>query len=251
VRKARGRQHAIIDGQMWIRHTTENSVPESRLRIASFTTIKWASHKAHLLSRFVRNAQRTQKISFFIRENRLNSFRRPKPVSVVLQISTDPSLTFRLTLGHVILTETKDLDNLIEAIATLFNGFSLVGLTVTYVSDHRVSKNSRVGQPVAPTERPRILNRRSWRHANVIQAGVRKSFYQYCTRAIGGGVFQRALPCVTYSVAMGSYPSNDDSDASVIRANPSVRSLPPTTCGVPTLRDSSKLAMGDTAIRSP
>src|SRR5215813_8941042 len=43
--------------------------------------------QSYLLSRIVRNAKRSQKISFFIRENRLNSFRGAEPVSVILQIS--------------------------------------------------------------------------------------------------------------------------------------------------------------------
>ena len=40
----------------------------------------------------MRNAKRSQKIPVFIRENRLNSFRRTEPVSVILQIARTPSL---------------------------------------------------------------------------------------------------------------------------------------------------------------
>ena len=81
---------------------------------SQFCNDKMGFSQNYLLSRFVRNAQRTKKIPFFIRKNRLNSFRRTKPVSVALQISRDSSLALRVTLSHVILTETKDLEGLIE-----------------------------------------------------------------------------------------------------------------------------------------
>src|SRR5215510_121241 len=48
--------------------------------------------QSYLLSRIVRNAKRSQKIPVFIRENRLNSFRRTEPVSVILQIFRPTSL---------------------------------------------------------------------------------------------------------------------------------------------------------------
>src|SRR5919106_2697518 len=47
--------------------------------------------QSYLLSRIVRNAERSQKIPVFIRENRVNSFRWAEPVSVILQISRTTS----------------------------------------------------------------------------------------------------------------------------------------------------------------
>src|SRR5207249_1552605 len=89
---------------------------------------------------------------------------------------------------------------------------------VTFVWARKVSKSSRVGLQAAQTARQSILNRRLWRHANVIRAGVLKSYYRYCTRAIGVGVFRRARPCATYSVGMGWCLSNAVGDTSVIPA---------------------------------
>src|SRR5918996_1070273 len=55
---------------------------------SQFYDSKTGFSQSYLLGRIVRNAQRSQKIPFFIRENRLNTLRWTEPFSVILQISS-------------------------------------------------------------------------------------------------------------------------------------------------------------------
>ena len=78
--------------------------------------------QSYLLGRFVKDAQRTQKIPFFIRENRLNSFRWTESFSVILQISRAPSEPFSENSGDDFQGRAVDLNQF----ATLSAACSLV-----------------------------------------------------------------------------------------------------------------------------
>jgi hypothetical protein len=75
---------------------------------------KTAFSQSYFLSRVVKDAKRPLKVSFFVRKNRLNPLWWIEPFSVILQISTDSSLSLRVTLSPVILSETKDLQGFKE-----------------------------------------------------------------------------------------------------------------------------------------
>ena len=75
---------------------------------------KMGFSQAHHLGAFVKYAQGTTKIPFFVRENGLNPLWWPEPFLVISQICRDSSLSLRVTLSRVILSETKDLRGFIE-----------------------------------------------------------------------------------------------------------------------------------------
>jgi len=54
---------------------------------SQFYDSKTAFSQSYLLGRIVRNAQRAQKIPFFVRENGLNTLWWTEPFSIILQIS--------------------------------------------------------------------------------------------------------------------------------------------------------------------
>ena len=104
--------------------------------IDPFSESKWAPSKSYLYGRSLRNAQRTQKVSFFIRENWSNTLRSAEHFSVILQISSAPPFSLSSMLAATVTAPAHRSDQQSDQLCTKF-GFLALGEPM------RVSRYSR------------------------------------------------------------------------------------------------------------
>src|SRR5882672_7896813 len=88
--------------------------------IDPFSEGKWAPSKSYLYGRSLRNAQRTQKVSFFSRENWSDTLWSAEHFSVILQISSAPPFSLSSMLAATVTSPAHRSDQQSDQLCTNF-----------------------------------------------------------------------------------------------------------------------------------